>query len=168
MTVATGLELNQTLRFDKLTLTQQQSFNSRPTPVLVRLPGGTHLYKWTQYPLINNRGFASEYWSSWQPMTVEAMRIPGFSELRKRYRNRDGEVGRPQEFMRARNAVTDYWNNMESITKAELRLPVWGFIGVCAPQPVSKSEEQSRRVLFIGGEYQLVLPNMQAQHIFKL
>lgn len=161
-------ELNQGLRFDQLTSTQQKSFWMSPPPVLVRLDKGTQLYKWTQFGLIGHHGFASEYWSPWKAMTVGAMHVPGFTELRERYRNVGGSVGRPQQFMRARNAVTEEWNAMSSLTKAELSLPVWGFLGTCAPQPVTQAEEASRRVLFIGGNYQLVLPNMQTQHIFKL
>lgn len=166
--MTTLAELNQGLRFDKLTPTQQKSFATRPAPVLVRLEKGTQLYKWTEFALIGKHGYASEYWSPWKPMVVGDMHVPGFAELRERYRNLGGSVGRPQEFMRVRNAVTQEWNSMSSLTKAELSLPVWGFLGVCAAQPVTKSEEAERRVLFIGGNYQLVIPNMEAKHIFKL
>jgi hypothetical protein len=161
-------ELNHDLRFNQLTPVQQKSFNTRPTPTLIRFEKGTHLYKWTEFPLIGKRGYASEYWSPWKPLVVGDMHVPGFAELRERYRNLNGGVGRPQQFMRVRNAVTAEWNSMSSLTKAELAVPVWGFLGTCAAQPVTQSEEASRRVLFIGGNYQLVLPNMEAKHIFKL
>lgn len=166
--MATAPELNQALRFDQLTPTQQKSFNTRPTPVLIRLEKGTHLYKWTEYPIIGKHGYATEYWSPWKPMVVGDMHVPGFAELRERCRNLGGSVGRPQQFMRVRSAVTAEWNAMSSLTKAELALPVWGFLGTCAAQPVTQAEEAERRVLFIGGNYQLVIPNMQAKHIFKL
>ena len=169
MTTTTDTELNQSLRFDQLSDSQQKSFWKQPTPVLVRLAAGFQLYKWTQYGLINPyNGSASEYWSPWAPMTSGNIQVPGFSELRTRYQNINGGVGRPQEFARARSAVTQEWNTMSSLTKAELSLPVWGFLGTCAPQPVTQSEEASRKVLFIGGNYQLVIPNMTAKHIFKL
>lgn len=181
--MASGVpELNQGLAFQQLTPTEQGSFCLRPAPVLVQLPKGTQLYKWTEYGLFNPAGFASPYWSPWAAMNVGGMRVPGFSELRKRYRNTGGSVGRPQEFMRVRSAVTDYWNSMTSITKAELLEPVWGFVGVCAPKPPTKHDERiynlkpaeraaiphTADVLLIGGAYQLVLPNMRADHIFKL
>ncbi|WP_263382880.1 hypothetical protein [Granulicella arctica] len=183
MAAASTVELNQSLRFDQLSSEERGSFTVRPTPIHIRLEKGTQLYKWTQYGLFNpHTGIASSFWSPWAAMTIGGMNVPGFSDLRKRYRNINGGVGRPQEFMRVRSAVTDYWNTMSSITKAELVTPVWGFLGVCGPKPPTKHDEQLHNmsaqdrakipptadVLFIGGAYQLVLPNMDAQHIFKL
>jgi hypothetical protein len=176
-------ELNESLTFDQLTNAERDSFAPNPKPMHIRLPIDTQLYKWTQYGLFDPRnGKASSFWSLWAAREEGSMKVPGFSELRKRYRNLDGGVGRPQEFMRVRSAVTDYWNEMTSITKAQLRVPVWGYLGVCGPKPPTRHDEtlhemtpQQRAaipptadVLFIGGAYQVVLPNMTADHIFKL
>ena len=176
MSGSTEAELNQSLTFPSLKPAFQHSFTERPQTIHMRFPPGFQVYKWTEYPFLRNGGGVTEFWCPWQRMMLGNIEVPGFKELRMRYRNIGGSVGRPQEFARVRNAVTNEWNAMSSLTKAELRLPVWGFIGVCSNQLVSTAQEKERpsgapptaKVVFLGGDYQLLLPNMTAEHIFKL
>ncbi len=160
-------ELNQSLRFDQLTIDQQRSFRPSPPPIHVRLVEGFQLYKWTEYGLVKPGGSVSEYWSPWDAMKFNGQHVPGFVELRARYANRPGEVGRPQEFMRARSAVTQEWNSMSSLTKARLQQPTWGFLGFCAHQLVS-TDPGARNLFFIGGAFQLVIPKLTPGKIIKL
>jgi len=165
-------ELNPGLGFLTLTKSQQESFRPSPIPVLVRLEAGDCVYKWTSYSLVNpNTGRITEYWSPWNSLKAGSQIIPGFKELRTRYRNVQGSVGRPQEFARSRNAVTEQWNQMESLLKAQFLKPVWGFAGATAGQrkfndPAHPAEQDN--VFFIGGDYQLVIPNLTTDWIKKL
>ena len=160
-------ELNQTLRFTDLTLEERTSFSG--SPVLVRLAQGDQLYKWTQYGLIH-KGKASPFWNPWSTIRAGGMTAPGFAELRTRYANVGGSVGRPQEFARTRNAVREDWNEMTSITKARLLTPVWGFLGTTRHQPINSAPTPAgeAEVFLIGGDYQLCIPNMTSANIVKL
>lgn len=165
-------ELNRGLGFLSLTKSQQESFRPAPVPVLARLETGDCVYKWTSYPLVNPKtGRITEYWSPWNSIKIGSSVIPGFKELRTRYGNDGGGVGRPQEFARSRNAVTEQWNPMDSLLKAQFVKPVWGFAGVTAAQrkfndPDHPTEQDN--VFFIGGDYQLVIPNLTTDWIKKL
>lgn len=165
-------ELNAGLSFLNLTEEQQGSFLPSPVPVLHRFEAKSCVYKWTGFDLVNpTKGSISEYWCPWSSFKIGDTVVPGFKELRMRYQNRGGSVGRPQEFARARNAVTEQWNEMTSITKAEFKEPVWGFVGRIAPQRKYEDRKHPdilRNVIFIGGDFQLCIPNLTATHIRKL
>jgi hypothetical protein len=66
---------------------------------------------------------------------------------------------------RARLAVTMEFSEMNSIVKAELKTPAWAFAGLCRHQRVSKSDPD---VVFIGGDFQLVIPGLTSDNIFTL
>ena len=88
-----------------------------------------------------------------------------------RYRNVDGSVGRPQEFARSRNAVTEQWNDMGSLMKAEFKKPVWGFAGRTSGQRKFNDPDhpaEQFNVVFIGGDFQLCIPNLTPDWIKKL
>ncbi len=164
-------ELNASLHFLGLTQEEQQSFYPSPPPILWKFETGFRLYKWTDYLMINPKtGRITSYWSPWYGFKIGDREIPGFKELRMRYRNIDGGVGRPQEFARARNAVTEQWNGMSSILHAELVRPVWGFVGLSGGQRAYNDRKQPSvrdNVFFIGGDYQLCIPNLTPAHIKK-
>jgi hypothetical protein len=165
-------ELNAGIHLLALSKDELGSFSPSPVPVLTRFEAGSFVYKWTGYDLVNPKtGKVTPYWSTWEPLKVGSRDIPGFKEIRIRYRNVGGSVGRPQEFARARNAVTDQWNPMSSILKAELLKPVWGFVGVIRSQRVyldKKNETELANVSWIGGDYQLCIPNLTPAHIRKV
>ncbi len=94
------------------------------------------------------------------------------------YENASGAVGTPQDFARARSAVTLQWNGMNSILYAKLKVPVWGFVGKTRGQPVFydrkkpsydpgnlRDDPNNPKVFFIGGNYQLCIPNLTPSHI---
>src|SRR5579875_3694457 len=149
-------ELNQNLRFWDLTEEEQATFCLHPAPELVRFAErATYLYKWTQYDLVNPENQrVSAFWLPWTGFRLGDHNVPGFRELRMRYRNRNGSVGRPQEFARARNAVTEEWNAMSSIMKIQLLKPVWGFVGVTKTQRATLDPALAN-VALIGGDYQV-------------
>jgi hypothetical protein len=132
---------------------------------------GFRLYKWTEFGLVNPKtGKITQYWMPWTGFKIGDRSVPGFKELRIRYRNVDGSVGRPQEFARARNAVTEQWNAMSSILHAELKQPAWGFVGMTGGQRAysdPKNLTVRDNVFLIGGDYQLCIPNLTPEHIQK-
>ncbi len=167
-------EINQNLRFLDLDEEQRASFRLRPLPELVRLANNQYLYKWTEFGLVNPAKLKkpiTEYWLPWKAFKVEGREVPGFKELRMRYVNRDGGVGRPQEFARSRNAVTEQWNAMSSILKVQLKVAVWGFVGLTSSQRAyldPKNPDKLANVMLIGGDYQLCIPNLKPDHIRKV
>lgn len=174
--MSTVQELNSALSFQALSETQRSSFLPTPVPLLVRFERGDCVYKWTSYDLIRisrstGKEEVSEYWCPWETIEVGSLRVPGFREVRIRYRNVDGSVGRPQEFARARNAVTHQWNEMTSVLKAKFRKPVWGFVGRTAPQRFyedRKNPDLLANVSWIGGDFQLCIPNLTPEWIEKV
>src|SRR5450631_384432 len=104
-------ELNSGLSFQALTKSQQESFRPSPTPLLVKFEAGECVYKWTEFTQLVNpkHGTISEYWFPWDSFKIGSQEIPGFKQLRTRHANRDGSVGRPQQFARALGAVTEQW-----------------------------------------------------------
>lgn len=174
--MSTLQELNSGLSFQALTEEQRGSFLPSPAPVLVRFEQGDCVYKWTGYDFVRisrttGKEQISEYWCPWNELSIGALRVPGFKELRTRYRNVGGSVGRPQEFARARNAVTHQWNEMTSILKARFRKPVWGFVGRTAPQRFYQDRDKPEvlaNVTWIGGDFQLCIPNLTPEWIEKL
>jgi hypothetical protein len=166
------VELNRGLSFQSLTQEQRDSFSPSPLPVLVRFETGDCVYKWTSYSLVNPKnGRITEYWCPWKSFKIGSAEIPGFKELRMRYRNVGGSVGRPQEFARSRNAVTEQWNEMDSLLKAEFRKPVWGFAGRTSGQRKFNDPDhpaEQFNVVFIGGDFQLCIPNLTPDWIQKL
>jgi len=166
-------ELNLGLGFSALTKTQQGSFYPSPVPVLVKFQGWDCVYKWSDYgTLVNpNTGRISEYWFPWKSFKVGDQVIDGFKEFRMRHCNRNGSVGRPQQAARSLGAVTEQWSDMSSILKARFLSPVWGFVGKISGQrkfqdPKHPTEQDN--IFFIGGAYQIVIPNLSSKYIEKL
>jgi len=165
-------ELNAGLSFQALSQSQQDSFRPSPTPLLVKLEAGQCVYKWTQYTqLVSPKGSITEYWFPWDNIDIGSQHIPGFVELRTRHANRDGSVGRPQQFARALGAVTEQWNDMSSLIKAQFLKRVWGFVGITSGQRKfndPKHPKEQDNIFWIGGAYQLVIPNLTTEWIKKL
>jgi hypothetical protein len=166
-------ELNFGLDFLALTETQRKSFCPSPVPVLARFEAGDCVYKWTEFSTLVNpkTGGVSEYWFPWSSFKIGSREIPGFKELRMRHRNRDGGVGRPQQFARVLGAVTEQWNDMSSLMKAQFLKPVWGYVGAAAGQrkfndPKHPTEQDN--IFFIGGACQVVIPKLTSEWIKKL
>lgn len=166
-------ELNSGLSFSALTKEQQGSFYPSPVPVLVRFERGDCVYKWTSYTALVNpkNGSITEYWSPWESFMIGDRKVDGFKEFRMRHSNLGGAVGRPQQAARALAAVTEQWNGMRSIIKAQFKKPVWGFAGKARYQRKfndSAHPDEQDNVFFIGGAYQVVIPNLTPEWIEKL
>jgi hypothetical protein len=169
-------KLSSSTRFEELCDEFQESFLLNPMPSLIQLPAGFQVYKWAgtsridkasghrvRNTIFGKTGVSTPYWSPWAAMPKH--RAPGFKEIRTRYRNLNGGVGRFQEMARARLAVTNEFSEMNSIVKAELKTPAWAFAGLCRHQRVNEKEPD---VVFIGGDFQLVIPGLTADNIFAL
>lgn len=166
-------ELNRGLAFGGLEVEQRASFNPAPVPLLVRFETGAFVFKWTDYTSlrIGRKGYYTEYWSPWDSFTAGGRSIRGFAEMRKAFPNENGGVGRPQEAARALNAVTEQWNGMRSILKAQFLKPVWGFVGRARHQRKYLDPGDPGtldNVYFIGGADQVVIPNLTGEWIRKV
>lgn len=169
-------ELNLGLSFTSLHPKLQECFLPAPVPTLVRFGKEDCVYKWTEYPLMSvdpatGQKRVTPWWSNWSDLKIGHTLIPGYAQLRRRYRNVDGSVGRPQEFARARSAVQVQWNQMSGLLKARFKKPVWGFVGRAASQRLYEDQKHPnvlQNVVLIGGDYQLCIPNLSGEWIEKL
>ncbi len=167
-------ELNKNLQFLDLCEKQRSAFLLTPIPELVRFPEDSCLYKWTEYGLINPTAPEkpiTEWWLPWMGFRVGDRDVPGFKELRIRHRNIDGSVGRFQEVVRSRNAVTEPGNAMSAILKVKVEKAVWGFVGLTKWQRAYNDPNHPRErsnVTFIGGDYQLCIPGLTPAYIRKV
>ena len=155
-----------------------ETFRGFPVPELVLLPARFQVYKWAgtsrlekgarvRHALFNERGYSSAYWAPWAAMHTPH-HVPGFAQLRKRYRNTGGSVGSPQAMARQRFAVTEEFSEMNSLVKAELLAPAYAFLGICGMMPFSNNSHNHRPGFLPGGDYQLVIPGLRVADIFKL
>lgn len=168
-----GDELNLGLDFSALSKTQRESFHPSPVPILARFEAWEYVYKWSESGtlVMPDTGRISEYWFPWKTFNIGDRQIEGFKEFRIRHSNRDGGVARPQQAARSLGAVTEQWSDMSSILKAQFLKPVWGFVGKTAGQRKFKDPHHPREqenVYFIGGAFQLVIPNLTPDWIKKL
>jgi hypothetical protein len=128
-------------------------------PEKMRLNAGTHLYKFTDRPLVPGRPVTP--W--WFP--VEQVRLPsgaiaeGFrtSEERARRIHRSH-----REYARARAAISErFGNSMTNLLIVALKVPVWGFAGIAGGQPQFPEEQvDAQNVILIGGAHQLWIPGL--------
>jgi hypothetical protein len=126
------------------------------------LPSGTRLYKYTQYAMVHpTRGTVTPWWSSIKPLHPSD---PGY-EKNEQYAQNLNVSGK--DYTRARWAVTKQWNSLEKVLHAELLLPVYGFAGRVSAQPLDQ-DDKARKVLLIGGAWQLWIPNLTAAHIHQI
>jgi hypothetical protein len=68
------------------------------------------------------------------------------------------------EYARLTAAVTEEWNAMDVIMKAELKTPVNAFWGQCAQQ----SKKNGSKVNLTGRAYQFYIPGLAEEHIKEL
>jgi hypothetical protein len=122
------------------------------------LPAGHELYKFTHHPLFKPDGTVTPWWSSVEPLTPED---PGLEGTLKRA----ADLGvAAAEFVRARTAVTRQWNRMSGLLVVRLLVTVVGFAGRCANQQMDDAPEFAN-VVFIGGAWQLYIPNLTQREI---
>jgi hypothetical protein len=122
------------------------------------LPTGHELDKFTDYSLFNPDGAVTPWWFSVEPLEA---RDPGLEETLDRAQ-RLGVL--PSELMQARGAVTRQWNSMKGFLRVRLLVPVFGFAGRCASQRYDESPAFAN-VAFIGGAWQLYIPNLTQKEV---
>ena len=134
--------------------TKNAFIGGRPEVVQLLQPG-TKLFKWAK--AITTRRGISPWWMFIEPRQLgTGSRVPGIRDLqtyaaRLRVHDRD--------YTRVRLAVTEEWNRMSRAMAIELLKPAWGYIGKAAGQRKNLADPD---VLFIGGEYQVWVPNLTA------
>jgi hypothetical protein len=166
-------ELNRGLSFQRLRDYEQDSFCPSPVPVLTRFEIGNRVWRWTGPggTLTNDKGEITSFWIPWDNLKVGSIVTPGFKEFRIRHQNRGGEVGRPRDAVQALFAVSDHFGPKTTLLVAEFRKPVWGLVGKCSGQrklddPDHPNEQWN--VWYIGGEYQVVIPNLTPEWLKKM
>jgi hypothetical protein len=140
--------LNEGVAFDDLPVKDRQAFAGKGKPRL--FPVGWQFYKYTKHPL--SASFMSPWWSSVQPLDAGD---PGLKVLLERA----ARLGvAPQQFARARSAVTKQWNTMDNLLRIRLTRPVYGFVGRCSSQRID--QDFPDKVVFIGGAWQAFIPGL--------
>jgi len=125
------------------------------------LPSGFELYKFTQYPLFAASGTVTPWWSSVVPLSGED---PGLIKTLERAKTLETS---PDQFARARTAVTRQWNRMDGLLRVRLVMPVYAFAGRCSGQLVDQSPKLAN-VVFIGGAWQLWIPNLSRREVTEV
>jgi hypothetical protein len=131
-------------------------------PEVVRwLPPGMKLFKWTK-SIGTSRGI-SPWWQFIEPLRLATgATVPGIQELQ----TRAARLAVPdRDFARTRVAVTEEWNRMTNAVGISLLQGAWGYIGKASGQ---RKNQDNPDVYFIGGEYQVWIPGLTAQHIARL
>lgn len=136
--------------------TKRAFMGGRPEAV-VWLDPGTKLFKWTQ-ALPMARGRISPWWQFLEKRALpNGVVVPGLKEMRAYAQN---TASHPRDFNRVRLAVTEQWNQMTHLASIQLLVGVWGYVGKAFGQRKDLNDPQ---VIFIGGGYQVWIPNLQAE-----
>jgi hypothetical protein len=128
------------------------------------LAEGTRLYKWSK-SVVGRRG-VSPWWFFVEPRILpNGIHFDGLRDRQTYARRLDVHDG---VFHRARAAVTKQWNPMTRPIAIKLNYGAWGYIGKCAGQLVDNEDKGLANVLFIGGDYQIWIPNLKASDITQI
>lgn len=149
--------LNDTIRFEMAPQKVGKAFR-RQQATKKSLQLGHELYKFTAYPLFRPDASVTPFWFSVSPIAPGDTGLAGLQQ-RSVVLSSEGSVT-----ARARGAVTRQWNPMTGLLGARLVAPAYGFIGQCSGQPIDEAPWLSN-VFFIGGAWQLWIPNLTAQTI---
>jgi hypothetical protein len=152
--------LNEVLTFDAAPADVRRGFRCGRAQKRLLLPG-VALYKFTQHPLFDAAGRVTPWWFAVEPLAADDPGLAGALERAKRL----GVA--PATFVRARAAVTRQWNTLSDLLRVRLLVPVWAFVGRCADQPID-TDPRLANVVFIGGAYQLWVPNLSRCEITAL
>ncbi len=152
--------LNEDLSFEKLPEDWQRTFRGRRAEK--RLLGANHLlFKFTEHGLFKTDGTVTPFWSSIVPITPAD---PGLAGMQARAAALN--CG-PAVAARARSAVSRQWNGMTNLLEARLLVEAYAFVGQCSGQRIN-DDDQSANVVFIGGAWQLLVPNLGRSSIIKI
>ncbi|ANM29237.1 hypothetical protein ABI59_06010 [Acidobacteria bacterium Mor1] len=144
----------------------QSAFTTQFGVHRVLLRPGTRLYKFTEYPLVGSRGI-TPWWNYHDSTTIQLtdgrpFQVEGFDVAQQRARRLGVS---DQAYGRVRSAVTREWNAMTGFLLVSVTTAAYGFFGQNQGMPV---DESTQGVKFIGGHYQLYLPNLEPRHLRKV
>ena len=140
--------------------TKNAFLNGHPE-VVAWLDRGTKLFKWTQ-SITTPRGI-SPWWQFLESRRLLSGATCGGIRDLQEYATRLGVHDR--DYARVRAAVTEQWNKMTNAVAIELLNGAWGYIGKAAGQ---LKDKRISDVFFIGGEYQVWVPNLVANDIRRI
>ncbi len=123
------------------------------------LKTGMQLYKFnTSGRSLIFDGGASPWWFPLKPLGDIDVGLEGVIKFAK-------TVGVPvREYARLIAAVTEEWNKMDVIMKAELKANVYGFWGEAAQQ----KKKVASKINLTGRGWQLYIPGLTGEHIKEL
>lgn len=148
--------LNQDIDFMTLDADARNAFLGVPEKKL--LAAGTQLYKFTEHSLYKADGTVTPWWSTVEPIDPTDTGLAVLLE-------RSAALGvSPNEFARARSAVTQQWNSMTGLIIARLNVPAYGMAGRCSSQLYDNSPA-FQNVRFIGGAWQVYIPNLTRDEV---
>jgi len=161
---------NETYDFEKQAPKGDQAAFSRRFGihrVLVR--AGAELFKLTGRPLVD-KGRISPWWNFVHPTNIglsdgTSFLVPGWNASRAR-----AEVlgVSDVQFGRARSAVTLQWNTMSGVLRVRLNADAYGWFGRCSGMPLDNEAEEPRKVMLIGGAYQIYIPCLSLPLLTRL
>jgi hypothetical protein len=154
--------LNEGLRFDTVDASVRRAF-LRP-PEKVQLSPRTHLFKWTDRPLIQG-GRISPWWSFAETTQLPSGAMADGFRVSEERAERIGRTHR--EFARSRAAISGQFNNrLSNVLVIELSIRVWGFAGQASGQPeFARNQPELSNVFLIGGAYQVWVPGLTPMHV---
>jgi hypothetical protein len=123
------------------------------------LPAGTELYKFTDRTISLSSERISPWWSAVEPIA------PGDTGLEELCIRSQRLNVLPKDFARARSAVTKQWNSLSQLVLIHLSIPVFCFVGRCSAQKIDNEAAHLRNVVYIGGAWQIYLPNLNRNHL---
>ena len=157
------MTLNEELTVEGLDPIVKRAFLGVPEKIL--LPAATQLYKWTSRPLFDEDGRITPWW-----FFVHTTRFPS-GRMADGFRvaeERAARVGKShREFARARAAISgQFGNSMTNLLIVRLNVAAWAFAGVASGQrEFPDAETDVQHVYFIGGAYQVWVPNLTRRHL---
>jgi hypothetical protein len=147
----------------------QEAFTGRFGTHRVLVRAGVELYKLSEFPLVY-KGRISPWWNFLHPTNVQLpdgrpVLAPGWEESRARAK----ALGVSDvEFGRARSAVTKQWNTMSSVLRVRLNTDAYGWFGRNSGMPLDADADEPKKVMLIGGAYQIYIPGLTAMMMTKL
>ena len=166
------MALNEHLEFSSVDQRDQDAFIG---PVeKIWLEQKTKVYKFTDYPLVNEKGNITPWWSF-----VVAQTLPSGRKM-EGFRQSETAANRlrvsHREYQKYRAAISESFNNdLSNLVLAFLTEGVWAFAGITSGQKEFDMTKEERKkdpslakVYLIGGKGQLYIPNLRRGHLQEI
>ena len=152
--------LNENLYFNQIPAHAQMAFKGQTAEKRL-FPAGSEFYRWGKINTSSSQPL-SPWWSSTNPLTNDDPGLAGNQE----YAAKLGIT--LSEYERSRKAISFGWNNLDNSIRINLLEPACGFVGKCSHQLWSAEAEDKHlnNVNFIGGGYQVYLPNLTLDMVY--